>query len=320
MRGSSIIDPATSGIRSIGGDFWAITSYFNPLHYRRRLANFRTFRKHLQLPLIAVELAYGSSFELQADDAEICIQLGDGALLWQKERLLNVAIQALPDNCKKVAWVDCDIIFPSPGWVETAASLLDQYALIQLFQRIHGLAPEWVAEADWASQVEYTQTSAASSFASGATTLRDSHGAICNPGSAWAARRELMGRHLLYDACILGGGDSAMICAANGFFDLVMGIHSMNERQQQWYMSWAKPFNETVRAETTFLDGEILHLWHGDFSMRKYRARHEGFQRFQFDPGTDIALGNSGAWQWNTDKIEMHQYVREYFESRREDG
>ena len=59
-------------------DLWAITCYFNPMHYRRRLANFRIFRDHLQLPLVAVELAYGPEFELQAQDAEILIQLRDG--------------------------------------------------------------------------------------------------------------------------------------------------------------------------------------------------------------------------------------------------
>ena len=50
--------PTASG----GDDLWAITSYFNPAGYRRRLANFKTFRKHLQLPLVAVELAFGLDF------------------------------------------------------------------------------------------------------------------------------------------------------------------------------------------------------------------------------------------------------------------
>lgn len=83
---------------------WAITSYFNPIRYRRRLANFKRFRENLRVPLVAVELAYGPEFELQKGDAEILIQLRGGAVLWQKERLLNLAMQALPDHCQKVAW------------------------------------------------------------------------------------------------------------------------------------------------------------------------------------------------------------------------
>lgn len=321
-----MIEPRASGLRHIGTDFWAITAYFNPMHYRRRLANFRVFRKQLHLPLIAVELAFGRDFELQTDDAEILIQLCDGAVLWQKERLLNIALQALPSNCRKVAWLDCDIIFAMPDWHEAAAFLLDRCALIQLFRRVHGLGPQWTPEEDQAAQVEYTQESATSSFASGvpaATSLGlilDNRRGTCAPGHAWAGCRELLNRHRFYDACIVGGGDRAMICAANGCFDEVMRIHCMNEQQRRWYMNWAKPFYESVRAGTTFLDADIFHLWHGDISMRKGRARHEGFQRFQFDPGIDIAHGDSGAWQWNSDKIEMHAYVRGCFASRREDG
>jgi hypothetical protein len=321
-----MIDPRISGASRIDSDFWAITSYFNPMRYRSRLANFRTFRKHLQVPLIAVELTYIADFELRADDAEILVQLRGGAVLWQKERLLNIALQALPLNCRKVAWLDCDIIFAAPDWHEAAAFLLDRFALIQLFRRVHGVGPQWTLEEDPVAQVEYTQESATTSFASGvpaATSLGlilDNRRGTSAPGHGWASWRELVNRHSFYDACIVGGGDRAMICAANGCFDEVMRIHCMNEQQRQWYMNWAKPFHETVRAETTFLDADIFHLWHGDISMRKGRARHEGFQRFRFDPCTDIALGNSGAWRWNTDKAEMHKYVHECFASRREDG
>ena len=94
-----------------GDELWAITSYFNPASYRRRLANFNTFRQHLPIPLVAVELAYDADFELQEADAEILIQLRGGALLWQKERLLNVALQALPAACRKVH-----------GWTATSFS------------------------------------------------------------------------------------------------------------------------------------------------------------------------------------------------------
>src|SRR3974377_2142226 len=97
-------------------DLWAITCYFNPMRYRRRLINFRIFREYLKVPLVVVELAFGPEFELQAQDAEILIQLRGGAVLWQKERLLNVALQALPKDCHKVAWLDCDIVFKALDW------------------------------------------------------------------------------------------------------------------------------------------------------------------------------------------------------------
>jgi hypothetical protein len=48
--------------------------------------------------------------------------------------------------------------------------------------------------------------------------------------------------------------------------------------------------------------------------------RHQGLSRFQFDPSVDIAFGKNGAWRWTSDKPDMHDFVRNRFASRREDG
>ena len=54
-----------------GGRLWAITCYFNPCQYKRRLQNYRVFRERAGIPLVAVELSYADQFELQAGDADI---------------------------------------------------------------------------------------------------------------------------------------------------------------------------------------------------------------------------------------------------------
>ena len=66
------------------GGLWAITSYFNPIGYRRRPANYRLFRERLNVPLVTVELAYGPDFELTQSDADILVQLRGEDVLWQK--------------------------------------------------------------------------------------------------------------------------------------------------------------------------------------------------------------------------------------------
>jgi hypothetical protein len=84
---------------------WAITCYFNPCGYRRRAINYRTFWRHLQIPLLTVELSFDGRFELQEHDADRLIQLRAADVMWQKERLLNVGIRALPAECDRVAWI-----------------------------------------------------------------------------------------------------------------------------------------------------------------------------------------------------------------------
>jgi len=50
-----------------------------------------------------VELSFDGRFELTDDDADILVQLSGGAVLWQKERLLNLALNAVPSAVKNVA-------------------------------------------------------------------------------------------------------------------------------------------------------------------------------------------------------------------------
>src|SRR5262249_46941224 len=89
---------------------WAISSYFNPAGFRRKLANYRLFRERLIVPLVTVELAYGPNFQLTEGDADVLVQIRGRDVMWQKERLLNLALQALPGECKNVVALDCDII------------------------------------------------------------------------------------------------------------------------------------------------------------------------------------------------------------------
>jgi hypothetical protein len=125
-------------------ELWGITCYFNPSGYRRRLANYRVFRENLPVALAAIELAYGPSFELSAGDADILVQLRSGDVMWQKERLFNRTLRALPSSCRKIAWLDCDVIFAADDWAQHTALLLDRFALVQPFARVHRMPEHWV--------------------------------------------------------------------------------------------------------------------------------------------------------------------------------
>src|SRR5262245_38284590 len=105
-----MVDPASNGC-SGNGALWAITAYFNPARYARRLHNYRVFRRHLSVPLLAVELAFDGDFELHERDAERLVQLRTRDVMWHKERLLNIALQRLPSTCDSVLWIDCDLVY-----------------------------------------------------------------------------------------------------------------------------------------------------------------------------------------------------------------
>jgi len=95
-------------------ELWAITCYFNPVRYERRLANYRRFREHLSVPLLTVELCYDGRFDLDDGAADVMLQLPGTDVMWQKERLLNVAVAALPPECTKVPG-SCNITSAAPS-------------------------------------------------------------------------------------------------------------------------------------------------------------------------------------------------------------
>jgi len=303
------------------GRVWAITAYFDPIGTGRRLAPYREFRSRLHVPLITAELMFQDGFELGPDDADILIKARGGAILWQKERLLNLALKALPQDCEAVAWLDSDVIFQDPEWAARAHRLLDEFSLVQPFSRVYHLGK------DDPPKVPSNERSAKGFdsvvFCAAGGRLPDAsfgtHGLSQKigyaPGMAWVARRETLERHGFYDAAIIGTGDKLIFGAACGRYEDAACALQMNPRQRQHYHAWAKPFYETVAGRLTYLDGHILHLWHGDLDKRRYVQRLDGFRRYGFDPDSDLALTPGGAWRWNSDKPELHAHVRKYFES-----
>ncbi len=306
---------------------WAITSYFNPMRYQRRLRAFRMFRSALNIPLVAVELGYQGCFDLKSDDADIVIRITGRDVMWQKECLLNIAVNALPGDCDIVAWLDCDILFDVEDWHEQLVDELRTNPLAQLFREVHYLGPDWNAGENPATAVERSRRS----LVSGITPEMPVADCMAHPsknqrpgtyanGMAWAAKRDFLAEHRFYDACIIGGGDRAISCAAYGCYQHLFDWHEFNPRQRDHYLSWAEPFHASCRGRVAGLEGSIYHQWHGKAVNRGLGSRHGGLCQFEFDPFRDIKYDEQGCWVWNSDKTEMHTYVEQYFATRREDG
>jgi hypothetical protein len=302
-----------------GRSLWAITSYFNPAAYRRRLANFRQFRARLKVPLVAVELANGPDFELARADADILVQIRSPDVMWQKERLLNLALRSLPDSCRTVVSLDCDVMFATDDWADRVEEALRRVVILQPYRHVYDLPRDFTLGEPPPAGLRRRQsvTSAMAAGVPAAACLGEfaPDGTFAySRGIAWAARRELLDRHHFYDVRILGGGDRALSGAVFGYFD------AMRHSGDPLYLKWAVPFHKAVGTDVGAMDGDVYHLWHGELKNRNYHDRMKILERFAFDATKDIALANNGCWRWNSDKPELHECVRGYFASRREDG
>jgi len=276
------------------------------------------------VPLVTVELGFHNNFDLQPKDADVLVQLRGQDVIWQTERLFNVALESVPAACDQVAWIDCDMIFGRSDWAAQASELLKHRAMVQLFSHLYELPAE--SPDDDLSRSEFSAYSFANFQGRGPALFQDSprkarrsriDGA---PGGAWAARRDVLKKHGFYDALVLGGGDEAVTYAAVGWFEKSLANHLANARQKQHYLEWAVPFFHTVRGNIVCVEGDLHHLWHGELSKRSYSKRHQNLVPFGFDPYADISVAENGSWRWNSAKPALHQYVQSYFMSREEDG
>jgi hypothetical protein len=301
--------------------FWAVTSYFNPARYRRKLMNYKVFRQRLAAPLLSVELSEDARFELGPDDADVLVQLRGGDVMWQKERLLNIAIGHLPDECDYVAWLDCDVIFGRSDWPSAAIRELDHVSLCQLYRKVYHLARDAVSF-DRESAIlchDSLGYAVASRLATPVASTTDGVLGVFKRGHAWCGRREVVGRHGLYDRNVLGNGDRLLAHAVTGQVQEVIVQDGMGPGHAGDYRQWADRFCRAVNG-LGYIEGDIFHLWHGDRERRRYSGRLQILSSCGYDPATDIALDVEGCWRWNSAKPEMHRLVREYFEQRDEDG
>lgn len=288
------------------------------MKYRRRLRNFRRFRQHLTAPLAVVELAYADHFELRQNDAERLIQIRGKDILWQKERLLNIALENLPPTCRYVAWLDADIVFTDDDWVRSACRMLEDVPLIQPYHHVQ--------ELNAAGEIMRTRQSLVAALQSKriSPAVFDQCGLSLelaySPGFAWAARRELLDECGLYDALIVGGGDKAMAAAAYGRTEGIRRAFGLTPPQTDHLLRWATAFADRVGGRTGYLDHTIIHQWHGDISQRKHLARQEILKRFHFDPARDLTLDQDRCWRWANDHPKLRQQVVQYFQERQEDG
>ncbi len=309
--------PAAKYPSRLPGSFWGITAYFNPVRYGNKLPNYRLFRESLKaqgLPLVTVELVHGDApFELEKCDAEILVQRRGGDVMWQKERMLNIALEHVPDDCDKVAWLDADVLFQNRHWIADTADLLEQYEFVQPFSLCFRMGAGSKSVLDDPGLDHSARAGSAYCW-----SHRDGWYAGM-PGMAMAARREILKGNNLYDRDILGANDRVILSAAMGL-DAAYSSHvrSLPDGLVADARAWCSRIAAVSHGSLSYTEGNVFHLWHGAIANRGYSKRSRLLR--DFNVHEDIRVDSSGAWAWATDKPALHARVYRYFQSRKEEG
>lgn len=308
-------------IKPVDAPLYVVTPIVNPSRYRSRYALYRDFAKHVTdagAVLYTVEAAFGDrAFEIIEDGNPNHIRLRTGHEVWHKENLINIGVSRLPADWKYVAWIDADVRFARPDIFEETIHQLQHFSVVQMFATATDLGPAHQPLASFNGFVSQWMRQ------EGRVPSPAEPYGVWHPGYAWACRRDAwdaLGG--LIDFAIVGSADSYMAWGLIGEMarslspDLVAGCPVYAD----WCMEWGARAEAYVKRNVGFVDGLLLHYFHGAKKNRGYVNRSEILWDNGFDPVRDIKRDWQGVWQLTDAKPRLRDQLRAYFRSRDEDS
>ena len=288
--------------------FWVITSVFATTPKPALLSNYFAFRDSLKRQgahLCVVQLAYdGDPYIVGPKDADIVKMFRASKskhLMWQKERLLNLALPLLPPEARYVAWVDADVLFVDDSWIHSTIEKLKSGSgrLVQLFSAVHYLdeVQSETARAEVQRAYHDGETLDLTSYQSGQSVsssyVADVRGRPdatdredLRMGLAWAAPRDLIATVRFPEFCVVGGGDKIMIYAAlQSHFPHMRGAYFRSSPgQRRETLAYQRRLRDAIGGEdrVDYVDQNVLHLFHGQRKDRYYVAREKVLMDIHF--------------------------------------
>lgn len=283
-----------------------ITSFFNPMNYTNLKYNYLKFSEKVKqkADLFPIELSFNGDFFIE-DDNVIRIDGDDKNILWQKEKLLNIALNNLPKEYTNVAWIDCDVLFENENWVNEINEKLKYYKVLQLYEKAKRL--------DEKGNINRLSEGAIKRI----SRINFVENALFGiPGFAWAMRRESIEKIGFLETQIIGGADALMYYSFFGVKDSV--IHDkMNKEWKNVYLKWFDKMFSEINNSVNYITGDIIHLYHGKMKNRNYDHRYKILSEHNFDPEKDLSKSKNGLWEFKNKEIS--EKMSKYFESRNED-
>ena len=306
----------------------------NPSRYRARYDLFRAFEAHVLdagARLTVVELAFANRpFEVTRAADPRHVQLRSRHEFWAKENLINLGIARLPADARYVAWVDADLTFVRPDWVQETLQQLQHYPIVQMFAEAHDLDPDGLILNGFRSfaysHAHGVPRKKGAGYYGGVPAGQPAHPRIGywhHPGFAWAARREAIDAlGGLFDVAVVGEADYIMAksLVGEGLGVLYPGV---SPGYRKAVIDW-QARAQTLRANLGYVPGTVLHHWHGRKAGRKYWDRCKILTDSAFDPSTDLKRDWQGLYQLvdhgEPRSILLRDAIRAYFRARNEDG
>ena len=308
-----------------------VTCIYNPIRWDTRIRHARRFLAQMVnagVKVTLVECAMGQRAHELSDVPGIeFIPVRADTMAWNKENLLNIALQRSAIRTPYIAWIDADIEFRNPTWAIETVHALQQYKVVQPWGEAIDLGPR--GEPMFVKGF-HVQTSFGKVWhhrreikATPANTQHPQYSvgwAYPHPGYAWAIRRDTLNQlGGFIEASGLGAGDHQMAMAFIGRVE--DSLHGQtNQHYQAMIRGWAERAAAIVQADVSYVEGTVEHWFHGEKAKRKYQERWDILVEENFNPLTDIRKNLDGVIELSGNKPRLRHKFDWYFRQRDEDA
>lgn len=306
----------------------------NPVRFQSRYALLEAFAAqndgaHVKLWLVEVALGNRPFAVTQATNQQH-LQLRTTDEIWHKENALNLLFQHVlrhDPRAEYFAWIDADVTFARADWAYETLQQLQHYDVVQMFSHAQDVGPKFQPTVTgktaqgflWAYHNDPTFKK----------SLAQQQGYNLNgaghPGYAWAARKSAIDAvGGLVDFAIVGGGDRHMACGLIGSMEASgpfkeAKLSELSPSFRGGLLLWQERA-QTLNKNVGYVDGLLIHHWHGKKVDRKYGNRWKIYKDNSFDPWTHLRRDAQGLYALAPTATGLRDDLRSYFRSRNEDS
>jgi len=297
----------------VSQDMAIATVFFNWADFKSPVMNLYNFIRQMEAgshPLYGVELSLTGKFITEKYPNWIKIRVSKKNICFQKEACINLLEKYIPEKYTKIAWIDCDIFFKNKNWYYEASEKLASYRVIQLFS----------AEIFTNRQGKEGKIVPSLLSMGGPNTEIESKKYLGTPGAALAARRDLWKKgNGLFPFSFMGGGDSVFLYTIyNNNMDRNINRACGYQKKFNQYFEWGENLRKYVNQSCSWIDGEIVHSWHGDKDNRQYTTRHDIADNINWQK--TLTLDDRGVVELKNIPNSTYAEIYMYFKNRNEDG
>jgi hypothetical protein len=298
-----------------------IIPFFNFSNSKIRIQNLKKTLNSLKsfenIHVVIVNGSYqGQSLENEKfikDDKFSYIKYELPSVLWVKENLINLAIKSLPPNWEYVCWIDSDIIFLNPSWVEETINALKNYDIVQLYKTITYLGKD--GDIDMNINVPYHRPILPSFIYK---CIKEKRHVFAPTGFGWGVSKDFYKKiGKFFEFGIIGGGDFIFAIAATQSYEFAKTAASFKNSPSKNYsdqlMSYYNLFKD---CKTYYINGLICHQWHGSLQQRQYESRWDIVLKHKFDPFLHVSKTFEGVIYLNDNSKNLEKELLTYFQKR----